>query len=246
MENEKTTKTVEKKLTPTEQNAKDIQDLKSNFDGLNSKLDQLLAALATKPAEPVETKETPVAAAPAKADKDETEEEYKLQPTDEISFVHLIQRAEGLSSYIKLPSWERNLRIAGEIMSLSRSQADEFVGKYRTWFNDGVVAVANDKASIAYAKLKKLKTAGSYVISKYNLDQIGDLSYEDLEDLVTKVAPAHRDNIIEYFKQKLYEGFNNPQAKDIRFFDLRKLEILNRLSGCDSLKYDIEEVKTRR
>ena len=37
-----------KKITPTEQNAKDIQDFKKNFEGLNVKLDQLLAALACK------------------------------------------------------------------------------------------------------------------------------------------------------------------------------------------------------
>ena len=61
--------------------------------------------------------------------------------------------------------------------------------------------------------------------------------------MVDKLAPAHKDNVIQYFKQKVYEAMAMPEARDIRFCDLRKLEILNRASGCDSLKYEIEDLK---
>jgi len=231
------------KLTPTQQNAKDIQELKNNFEGLNNKLDQLLAALAgsnNKTEQPKEEKK----AAPAKDSDTEVmgnPGKYTVSSSDEITFVHLIERAPGLSTFIKLSTAELNLTTAGELFSFPKLQADEFVGKYRKWFEDGIFAVYNDDVSIRYAATKKIKPASFYEYSKHNLNSIGDLGYIELEDLVEKLAPAHKDNIIQYFKQKVYEG--SAGMKDPRFCDLRKLEILNRLSGCDSLKYEIEDVK---
>lgn len=244
MENEKTIEGVkEKKLTPTEQNSKDIKDLKEEFAGLSSKLDQLIGILAATKKE--EAKE------PVKAEVKEDKQaeimsnpnKYKFNTTDEISFVHLVQRAEGLSTYVKLTTTELNLSMAGEVFQLTRLQADEFVGKYRKWFDDGIFAVYNDDISIRYAEVKKIKPASFYEFSKHNLNTIGDLNYADFESLIEKLAPAHKDNVIQYFKQKVYEASAMPEKRDPRFCDLRKLEILNRLSGCDSLKYEIEDLK---
>ena len=227
-------KSVEKKLTPTEQNAKDIKELK---DALN----QIIAALSAN-AKPVEEK------IEEKEENKQIEimentDKYKIGTNEEISFVHLIQRAPGLSTYIDLPTLHLNLTMAGEVVTVSRVEADQIVGKYRSWFNDGTLAVYNDEISKRYAEIKKIKPANSYEISKYNLDTIGSLNYNDLEDLVGKLAPAHKDNVIQYFKQKVYEATAMPQKRDPRFCDLRKLEILNRLSECDSLKYEIEDLK---
>lgn len=252
--------TTKKGLTATEKNTKDIKNLKGDIDGLGKKVDQLTellaqmvqaqqaAATATPEKEeatvsaPVETKKAEVEDT-AQAELMKNPDKYKVAATDEISFVHLVQRGEGLSTFVKLSTIELNLSLCGEIFSLSRAQADEFIGKYRTWFADGIFAVYNDEVSIRYAQIKKLRTANSYEISKHNLNSIGDLNYVDLEELVQKLAPAHKDNIIQYFKQKVYEGLAVPQKRDNRFVDLRKLEILNRLSGCDALQYEIEDVK---
>ena len=230
---------VGKKLTPTEQNAKDIKEL-------NAKLDALIAALTSKKdSEEANAKSEPIAE--VKEDKQaeimENTKKYKISTTDEITFVHLVQRAAGLSTYINLPTLSLNLTMAGELVTVSRQEADQIVGKYRGWFENGTLAVYNDEVSIRFGEIKKIKPAKDYAISKYNLDTIGNLSYNDLEDLVAKLAPAHKDNVIQYFKQKVYEASGNPEAKDPRFCDLRKLEILNRLSGCDSLKYEIEDLK---
>lgn len=241
------TATEGKKITPTEQNAKDIQDLKKNFEGLNGKLDQLLAALAGKSetstpvSRSVKTPEAEKEVEVVKSEVMDKPDKYKVSSSDEITFVHLIQRAPGLSTFIKISTAELNLTTAGELFSFPKLQADEFVGKYRKWFTDGIFAVYNDEVSIRYAETKKIKPATFYEYSKYNLDSIGDLDYNDLEDLVDKLAPAHKDNVIQYFKQKVYAAAAGD--KDPRFCDPRKLEILNRLSGCDSLKYEIEDLK---
>ena len=257
-----TEKKAKKAPTATEKNTKDIKELKGAIGDLGGKLDQLAAMFAqmmTEKAEakveaktePDEERPTKVEAAPVEEEVEKVSQaelmnnpdQYKVSATDEISFVHLVQRGEGLSTYVKLSTTELNLSLCGEIFSLSRAQADEFIGKYRKWFDDGVFGVYNDEVSIRYAKIKKIRTAGSYAISRYNLDSIGDLNYADLEELVNKLAPAHKDNIIQYFKQKIYEGLAVPERRDNRFMDLRKLEILNRLSGCDSLQYEIEDIK---
>lgn len=240
MENNENKTVVEKakKLTPTEQNTQDIKELKDT-------LNQILAALnaniktETKPVEEkveekVENKQAEIM---------ENTDKYKIGTNEEITFVHLIQRAPGLSTYIDLPTLHLNLTMAGELVTVSRVEADQIVGKYRAWFNDGTLAVYNDEISKRYAEIKKIKPANSYEISKYNLETIGSLNYNDLEDLVGKLAPAHKDNVIQYFKQKVYEATATPEKRDPRFCDLRKLEILNRLSECDSLKYEIEDLK---
>lgn len=253
--------TTKKGPTATEKNTKDIKNLKGDIGDLSKKVDQLTELLAQM----VQAQQTAAAATPAKEEvatpapaavetkrPEETTaqtelmknpDKYKVAATDEISFVHLVQRGDGLSTFVKLSTIELNLSLCGEIFSLSRAQADEFIGKYRNWFADGIFAVYNDEISIRYAQIKKLRTANSYEISKHNLNSIGDLNYVELEDLVQKLAPAHKDNIIQYFKQKVYEGLAVPQKRDNRFVDLRKLEILNRLSGCDALQYEIEDVK---
>jgi len=257
---EKEKKATKKGPTATEKNTKDIKALKGAIGELGGKLDQLTAMFAQlmteKAAKEAEVKETfadeKPSAEPVREERVEAvsqaelmnhPDQYKVAATDEISFVHLVQRGEGLSTYVKLSTTELNLSLCGEIFSLSRAQADEFIGKYRKWFDDGVFGVYNDEVSIRYAKIKKIRTANSYAISKYNLDSIGNLNYADLEDLMSKLAPAHKDNIIQYFKQKIYEGLAIPEKRDNRFMDMRKLEILNRISGCDSLQYEIEDIK---
>lgn len=234
-ENQNATVEKTKKLSQAEQNAKDIKELKDA-------LAQVLAALgagAKAETKPVETKKVEN----KEAEIMENTEKYKIATNEEITFVHLVQRAPGLSTYIDLPTLHLNLTMAGELVTVSRVEADQIVGKYRAWFNDGTLAVYNDEISKRYAEIKKIKPANSYEISKYNLDGIGSLNYNDLEDLVSKLAPAHKDNVIQYFKQKIYEATALPEKRDPRFCDLRKLEILNRLSGCDSLKYEIEDLK---
>ena len=240
MENNETKVTVEKekKLTPTEQNTKDIKEIKDT-------LNQLLAALNAKVTTEAKTEE-PVAEKKAENKQKEimdNPEKYTIGTNEEITFVHLVQRAPGLSTFINLPTLNLNLTMAGELVTVSRVEADQIVGKYRSWFDNGTLAVYNDEISKRYAEIKKIKPASSYEISKYNLDTIGSLNYNDLEDLVGKLAPAHKDNVIQYFKQKVYEATAMPEKRDPRFCDLRKLEILNRLSECDSLKYEIEDLK---
>ena len=240
MENNETKVTVEKekKLTPTEQNTKDIKEIKDT-------LNQLLAALSAKVTAEAKTEE-PVAEKKAENKQKEimdNPDKYTIGSNEEITFVHLVQRARGLSTFINLPTLQLNLTMAGELVTVSRVEADQIVGKYRSWFDNGTLAVYNDEVSKRYAEIKKIKPASSYEISKYNLESIGSLNYNDLEDLVTKLAPAHKDNVIQYFKQKVYEASAMPDKKDPKFCDLRKLEILNRLSGCDSLKYEIEDLK---
>ena len=106
MENNENKTVVEKakKLTPTEQNTQDIKELKDT-------LNQILAALnaniktETKPVEEkveekVENKQAEIM---------ENTDKYKIGTNEEITFVHLIQRAPGLSTYIDLPTLHLNL-----------------------------------------------------------------------------------------------------------------------------------------
>ena len=93
-------------------------------------------------------------------------DKYTIGTNEEITFVHLVQRAPGLSTFINLPTLNLNLTMAGELVTVSRVEADQIVGKYRSWFDNGTLAVYNDEISKRYAEIKKIKPASSYEISK--------------------------------------------------------------------------------
>ena len=66
-----------------------------------------------------------------------------------IKIVHLVGRAEGLSTYIKLSNLEVQLTDFMEERSLTKQQFEELLGKHRKWFNEGILSVANGYEDIA-------------------------------------------------------------------------------------------------
>ena len=141
----------------------------------------------------------------------------------EATLVHLVERAPGLSTHIELSNTTIDMNAFGEERILDRRQCEEIAGKYRKFFERGIIAFGADGEELASRfGLKSIKDY-SY-INKDFVKQLGRLSLIELENLWNKLADGHRKFIIEYFKRKITE--NNPS-----FNDIHKVELLNRLSG---------------
>lgn len=142
---------------------------------------------------------------------------------EEVRIVHLVQRASGLSTLIRLSNIEISMNAFGEERTLDRRQAEELVGKYRYLFDEGIIAFGAGNEELANRLSVKSVKAYGYIGPDF-LNSLADISATQLEDLYKKVCDGHKTFLVEYFKRKNIE-------KDPRFMDPAKIDVLNRLSG---------------
>lgn len=152
---------------------------------------------------------------------------------DEVTIVHTFQCAPGLRTHIELSNMTIDFRDFGEERTLPRMYFEELIGKYRSWFEKGILAPGPEAGDIA--KLYNLKVSTQIGFSADTLKKLSGLSVYELETLFTKLNPTHREVILEIFRRGCLE--KNPAYKDIH-----KLEMLNRVSGgaLDSVLGDIK------
>lgn len=139
-----------------------------------------------------------------------------------IRFVHLIQRYGPLTTAFKVHGVEHNLHDLGEIFSLSQDDAEEFVGNYRQFFKDGLVAVSEENAKWAKEKGVPTPVKGS-LLTKDALVGVEDWPSEKLAAVYKAVPRAQKDMLISIYKSGI--GDKNP-----KFMNLDSVKTLNRLA----------------
>jgi len=113
----------------------------------------------------------------------------------------------------------------GEEFTLSRSQFDEVVGKYRSWFDDGILAVSGDtEEGIRVAAAKGIKTHKEFYLDTKKLNSIGKLTVPQIEELWNATTlQKHRESIVTFVKRKFIEG-------DPAYHNREKIDLFNRLT----------------
>ena len=140
---------------------------------------------------------------------------------DKIRIVHLVKLAPGLRTIIKLSNLELNLTDFGEERTLTIAQFEEMIGKYRSWFKSGILAVhADDEAK---AQHYGVTTTKGYPMDAQFVRELGNKTMDELEEVIPKLPSAGKEFIYSYWMRKAYAG-------DKDFANMRKLETLNRLS----------------
>lgn len=124
--------------------------------------------------------------------------------------------------YAKISNMELHFNKYGEEFTLSRSQFDELVGKYRSWFDSGILAVSYKNVDVAAAK--GLRTDRDNILDASILNKIGTMSAQEIESLWDELdLPAQKESIVSYYKHKFIEG-------DPNFVNREKVDLLNRLT----------------
>lgn len=113
----------------------------------------------------------------------------------------------------------------GEEFTLTRSQFDEVVGKYRAWFDEGILAVSgNTEDGIRIAAAKGIRTHNEFYLDKDKLNSIGKMSSGQIENLWENTRlPKHRESIVTFVKRKFIEG-------DPAYHNREKIDLFNRLT----------------
>ena len=141
---------------------------------------------------------------------------------EEVVLVHLKENAPGLTTHIELSNLTIDMSAFGEERTLDRRQAEELAGKYRKFFDRGVIAFGSGSEHLASKFGLKSISDYSYV-NKDFVKKLGALSLVELENLYNKLSDGHKQFVIEYFKRKILE-------KDPNFNNIHKIEMLNRVS----------------
>lgn len=142
--------------------------------------------------------------------------------TGSYTLVHLVDVVPGATTHIELSNTTIDMSAFGEERLLTRAQCEELAGKYRRWFERGIIAFGANAEKLA--ENFNLKTVKDYsYLSKDFVERLGILSLSDLESLYNKVSKGHKDFIIQYFKRKIVDG-------DPAFKNIHKVEMLNRVS----------------
>lgn len=155
---------------------------------------------------------------------------------DEVIIVHLFDNAPGITTHIQLSNYSIDMVAFGETRTLTVQQFEELVGKYRSWFDRGIIAVG--AGSEYYAKRNNLKLASESLISSDFIRRLGTLPMSDVQDIYEKVCDGQKDFIVSYWKRKFIE-------KAPEFRDLRKLQILNGFTD-NAFEYEILELTTNK
>ena len=140
-------------------------------------------------------------------------------PNNDVTLVYM---SESLG-IIQATNLTLNCTRFGEEFVLSRTQFDEIVGKYRHWFDQGILAVSYRNTDVAAAK--GLKTDKEYALDAATLRKIGSMTPEELEKLWNSTpTDAQKISIATYYKRKFIENI------DSGFRDRAKIDLLNRLT----------------
>lgn len=157
---------------------------------------------------------------------------------DEVTVVHLVQRDSGLRTHIQLSNMTIDFRNFGEERVLPLMVFEELVGKYRSWFEKGILAPGPEAGDVA--RRYGLKVSTDFGVNKELIQKIPYMSLIELEEFYESVGQAHRDFILEQFRRGCV-------TKDPKYKDIHKLEMLNRISNgaLDSVLLDITVERKR-
>lgn len=135
------------------------------------------------------------------------------QPSNEVTLVYC---SDSLG-YAKISNMEFNFNRYGEEFQVPRYQFDELVGKYREWFNRGILAVGANDVDVAAAK--GIPTVKEFALDYNKLSSIGRMSVAEVEKLWNSCKMhAHKESIVFYVKRKFIEG--DPQYRRRELIDL--------------------------
>jgi len=140
-----------------------------------------------------------------------------------VKIIHLEERAEGLTTHVKLSTRPLDFTFFGEERMVRFTEFEELVGKYKRWFEETILALSDEDSDlIDKYRLTKLE---NIALKSNQLSNIKNLSLKDLEDLYNKVSKSHKRLITRKFVHGYYE------LKEMEYGDRKKIDLLNELSG---------------
>lgn len=193
----------ENKTSVQDADHREFEELKKKNEALERQMQELLALLKNN----TQTAQTPVV--------------NVIAPSTDVVLVY----CSDSMGYLKTAHVELRFNRWGEEFTLTRSQFDEVVGSYRSWFDQGILTVSGDtEEGIKLAAAKGIKTSREVYLDAHKLESIGTMSLNKVEDLWNSCPMEEQKNsIVTFIKRKFIEG-------DKAYMTRGLIDLMNRLT----------------
>lgn len=150
-----------------------------------------------------------------------------VQMPRKIKIYHMQELIGGTVTYIKLSKTTRSLTKMGELMTLDLDDFEELVGKYRHYFDKGILALS--ASDMDYAEMYDLPIYDQKTKAQYNSQVLRDVvnySYDKLREFYNSLSENNKNSFLNYWLGQVYE-------KTPGYYNDEKLRWLNSISGLE-------------
>ena len=137
---------------------------------------------------------------------------------------------------IPLPDLELVMTKFGEERQVNKQQFQTLIGKYRSFFEKQMILLGSKHLNLAdrYKVVAYDPNSRSFMHPS-DLNNLGKLPYNELENYYNNLSEASKVGFLSYWYSKCYE-----RNKD--YYDISKMELLNRLSKSKTFNVMIREL----
>lgn len=156
---------------------------------------------------------------------------------NKVRVYHLTEMLGGTTTYIELSGTKRALTRMGELMTLEINDFEELVGKYRSFFDAGILAVGADSAS--YAALYDLPiydNEARALLNSKKLKEVATYTHDQLKTFYNSLSEKTQEQFLSYWLGKVYE-------KTKGYYDVEKMRLLDTISGTSAFAPIIMEIE---
>lgn len=137
---------------------------------------------------------------------------------------------------IPLPDLDLVMNRFGEERQVTRKQFQTLVGKYRTFFEKEMLLLGPKHLDLADKyKVTAYDPHSSKFVHSEDLGMVGDMEYYELEKYYNNLSEQSKVGFLSYWYSKCYE-------KDLKFYNISKMELLNRASRSKTFNIMIREL----
>ena len=154
-----------------------------------------------------------------------------------IKIYHMQEMIGGLETYIKLTDTQRSLRKMGQVCTFTPEQFEELEGKYRRFFDKGIIALGAEHMDLA--EMYDLPIYDAKTKAQYNSDilkKVVNYNYEQLSNFYNNLSKNNQNAFLQYWLGKVYD-------KEEGYYDVEKMHWLETISGTRAFSPIIIEIE---
>lgn len=166
-----------------------------------------------------------------------------IPSSDKVKVYHMQELVGGTITFIKLTSTTRTLQHMGQVMNLDINDFEELEGRYRIYFDKGILAVGVENMDIANTynlPIYDKETQRTY--NAQTLKAVVNYTYEELQSFYNDLSEFNQTYFLNYWLGKVY-------SKETGYYNMEKLRWLNSISGTEifsPILREMENVERRK
>jgi hypothetical protein len=153
-----------------------------------------------------------------------------------IKIIHTQEMSDRMKTYIKISDVDWNLSKLGESRTLTKAQFEDLIGKYRHFFEKGILALDMKHSELAEQEnLPCYDIKSGKFLTGNVLKQLPSMEMKQVEKIFAELSESGKKMFLSYWLNKCYNKENG-------FYDRYKMDTLNSISKTSIFDYMIKEI----